>query len=142
MSTLLDTNVVSAVMAPRPPGAVVDWLNAQPAGSLHLPSIAIAEIRYGLHILPDGRRRQDLEARFDRFVARGFKGRVLPFDEAAAHLYGQLMARRRSLGRPMSALDGQIAAIARAHHLAVATRNIADFEDCGLEVVHPFDLQA
>ncbi|MFW6012493.1 MAG: type II toxin-antitoxin system VapC family toxin [bacterium] len=136
---LLDTNVVSAVMPPRPPRAVLGWLDIQPRGGLYLPSIAIAEIRYGLHILPDGRRRQDLEARFERFVARGFARRVLPFDEAAANLYGELMARRRSLGRPMSSLDGQIAAIARAHQLAVATRNVPDFEDCGLEVVDPFE---
>jgi len=136
---VIDTNVVSAVMAPGPMQAVVDWLDARPAESLYLSSVTTAEIGYGLQILPQGRRRRDLEARFDRFLARGFAHRVLPFDEDAARLYGMLMARRRSLGRPMSILDGQIAAIARAHRFAVATRNVADFEECGLEIVNPFE---
>jgi len=136
---LLDTNVVSAVMAPAPPRPVLDWLDARPADVLFLPAIVVAEIGYGLHILPDGRRRRDLEERFERFVSRGFDHRVLPFDLDAAGFYGEIMGHRRGLGRPMSILDGQIAAIARAHRLAVATRNVKDFEECGLEVVNPFE---
>ena len=136
--TLLDTNVVSAVMAPQPPDAVLGWLDQQETLHLYLSAITIAEIGYGLAVLPDGRRRRDLQDRFARFVAQGFEQRVLPFDESAARLYGELMGHRRDLGRPMSALDGQIAAIAQAHHLALATRNIRDFEDCQLEVINPF----
>lgn len=135
---LLDTNVVSAVMAPAPVRAVLDWLDARPAESLYLSSVSTAEIWYGLQILPDGRRRRDLEERFDRFLARGFAQRILPFEWEAAGFYGRLMAHRRGLGRPMSILDGQIAAIARAHRFAVATRNVGDFEECGLEIVDPF----
>lgn len=135
---LLDTNVVSAVMAPSPPEAVLRWLDERETVTLFLSSITLAEIGYGLHVLPDGRRRRDLEARFERFVAEGFEQRILSFDAEAAGHYGRIMGHRRSLGRPIGTLDGQIASIARAHGLAVATRNGRDFAECGVEVVDPF----
>lgn len=137
--TLLDTNVVSAVMARSPDAAVVAWLDRQDALNLFVSAVTVAEIRFGLQILPEGRRRSSLEDRFARFVAEGFSGRVLPFDSDAAERYGEIMAARRSAGRPMSILDGQIAATARAHRLVVATRNVRDFELCGLEVIDPFE---
>lgn len=139
---LLDTNVVSAVMAPAPARTVLSWLDDQPSETLYLSAVTVAEIRYGLRILPDGRRRRDLEGRFDQFLDRGFAHRILPFDENAARFYARLMAHRRSVGRPMSTLDGQIAGTARAHRFAVATRNIPDFEDCGLDLVNPFEPKA
>ena len=77
--------------------------------------------------------------RFQVFLSRGFESRILAFDPAAAHAYPEIMGRRREVGRPMSALDGQIAAIARSRRLAVATRNQRDFEGCGLEILNPFD---
>lgn len=137
---LLDTNVVSAVMARSPDAAVVAWMDRQDTLTLFVSAVTVAEIQYGLRILPEGRRRRSLEDRFARFVAEGFSGRVLPFNEQAARLYGEMMASRRGAGRPMSVLDGQIAAIARAHRLAVATRDARDFEHCGLEVIDPFEL--
>jgi len=136
---LLDTNVVSAVMARAPDAAVVAWLDRQETLALFLSAVTVAEIRYGLQVLPEGRRRSSLEDRFAKFLAEGFSGRILPFDAEAAQHYGEIMAARRGAGRPMSILDGQIAAIARAHRLAVATRNVRDFELCGLEVVDPFE---
>jgi hypothetical protein len=136
---LLDTNVVSAVMAPAPPRPVLEWLNHQETVGLYLSVITLAEIGNGLRVLPDGRRRRDLEDRFTMFVAEGFEQRVLSFDESAALLYGEIMGRRKELGRPLGILDGQIAAIARAHQLAVATRNTRDFEECGVELINPFD---
>lgn len=136
---LLDTNVVSAVMAPTPPRAVLQWLNEQDTVTLHLSTITIAEIRYGLGILPTGKRRRSLAERFERFVLEGFEQRVLDFDLPAAWLYGEIMSHRRGLGRPMSMADGQIAAIARAGKFAVATRNVKDFEECGVNVINPFD---
>jgi hypothetical protein len=137
--TLLDTNVVSAVMARSPDPAVVAWMDQHDTLTLFVSAVTVAEIRYGLQILPEGRRRSSLEDRFARFVAEGFSGRVLPFDSDTAQRYGEIMAARRAAGRPMSILDGQIAAIARARRLAVATRNVRDFELCGLEVVDPFE---
>ena len=138
---LLDTNVVSASMAPIPPPSVIDWLNQQDTIDLYLSSITIAEIGYGLWVLPDGKRRRALEDRFAKFVTAGFEHRILNFDERAARLYPEVMGHRRMLGRPLGILDGQIASIARANDLAVATRNVRDFEECGLEVINPFDDQ-
>ena len=96
------------------------------------------EIRYGIRILPQGRRRDDLQYRFDRFVSRGFAERVLDFDWGAASLYGEIMGSRREIGRPMSVVDGQIAAVARARGCQLATRNVTDFEACGVELVNPW----
>ncbi len=135
---LLDTSVVSEVMTPKPAEVVLEWLNVQRTETLYLSTITIAEVGYGLHALPTGKRRRILEDRFDLFVRSGFAQRVLFFDERAARLYGELMARRRKLGQPMGVLDGQIAAIARASRFAVATRNVRDFEGCGLEILNPF----
>ena len=135
---LLDTNVVSEVMKTRPAEAVVTWLNGQNSEKLYVSSITIGVINYGLRILPDGKRRSGLRERFERFVALAFDQRVLAYDESAARIYGDLMGDRKELGLPMSVPDGQIAAIARVNHLAVATRNVVDFENCGIDVVNPF----
>ena len=135
---LLDTNVVSEVMRPAPTQSVLDWLDHQDTASLYLSTITIAEIGYGLRILPDGKRRRSLHSRFDEFVARGFDQRILTFDESAARLYAEVMGHRKELGRPISALDGQIAAIARVRRFAVATGNVRDFEECGLRILNPF----
>ncbi len=139
---LLDTNVVSAVMRPAPVQSVLDWLDDHDTASLYLSTITIAEIGYGLRVLPDGKRRRSLESRFEEFVARGFDQRILIFDEPAARLYAEVMGRRKELGRPISALDGQIAAIARANRFAVATGNVRDFEECGLRILNPFETGA
>ncbi len=135
---LLDTNIVSGLMAPSPPERLVSWLNGQSTETLFLSAITIAEISYQLRILPAGRRRTSLRERFGEFVAAGFAQRVLDFDVRAAAEYGEILAHRREIGRPMSLLDGQIAATARAYSLAVATRHLSDFEDCGLALVDPF----
>ncbi|MFP4217158.1 MAG: type II toxin-antitoxin system VapC family toxin [Phycisphaerae bacterium] len=135
---LLDTNVVSEVMRPEPEPAVIDWLNRADAGELYLSAVSVGEIEFGLDVLPEGRHKDDLCARFKQFVARAFAYRTLPFDDQAAQRYGPIMGARRRAGRPMSAPDGQIAAIAVARGMAVATRNVADFSDCGIEVVNPW----
>lgn len=136
---ILDTNIVSEVMRPQPASQVVQWLNGHSAVALYVTAITVAEIRFGLCAIPDGRRRQDLTRRFEQFIATGFApGHVLGFGIEAAGHYGELMAGRREIGRPMSMADGQIAAIARAQGFAVATRNIKDFTNCGLELIDPF----
>ena len=135
---LLDTDVVSGVMRPRPPEALIAWLDSRTSSDLFLSTVTVAEIGFGLSVLPSGRRRQELTHRFEIFLERGFDQRILSFDLPSARLYAELMARRRELGRPMSAFDGQIASIARAHGFAIATRNVRDFEECGLEVLNPF----
>jgi len=136
---LLDTNVVSEVMKARPAEAVVTWLNGQQSEKLYVSAITIGEIAYGLRILPDGKRRSGLRERFEQFIASAFDQRVLDYDDSAARIYGELMGDRKELGLPMSVPDGQITAIARCNHLAVATRNVLDFENCGIDVINPFE---
>ena len=135
---LLDTNIVSEVMKPAPADRVLRWLDDQETEDLYLSTITVAEISFGIRILPDGRRRNTLTGRFEDFVARGFNQRILPFDTAAAYLFGDIMGHHREISRPMSFPDGQNAAIARTHHFALATRNVDDFDHCGVEVLNPF----
>lgn len=136
---VLDTNVVTEVMKPAPAAAVVSWLNARDSSALYLTAITLGEIAYGLRTLPQGLRRLRLEESFSRVIAAAFTGRILAFGEEAAAHYGEVMARRRELGRPLSVPDGQIAAIARQHGFTVATRNVRDFLACGIEIVNPFE---
>ena len=136
---LLDTNIVSEVMRAYPAESVVTWLNGQASDKLYVAAITIGEIAYGLRILPDGKRRSGLGERFEQFIALAFDQRVLAYDESAARIYGELMGDRKELGLPMSVPDGQIAAVARRHRLAVATRNVLDFENCGVDVINPFE---
>jgi predicted nucleic acid-binding protein len=135
---IVDTNVVAEVMRASPAPAVVAWFNAQGSASLFLTAITVGEIRYGLRIMPKGHRRQTIEKGFDQIIATAFAGRILAFDESAAAHYGEVMGRRKEIGRPFSVPDGQIAALASLHSFAVATRNIRDFLDCGIELVNPF----
>jgi len=137
---ILDTNVVAELMKASPAGEVVSWMNDQEASTLFLTTITLGEIGYGLEILPQGKRRLQLEQGFERVIAEAFTGRILAFDEEAARLYGVLMGRRKAIGRPLSILDGQIASIARARGCAVATRNVRDFVECGVDILNPFEL--
>lgn len=137
---LVDTNVISEFMTSPPDDQVRQWLNRQETSSLFLPAIAVAEITFGLGVMPDGRRRNLLGERFEQFLALVFAGRILPFDEAEARIYGELRARRQSAGRPISNFDAQIAAIAKSRGLALATRNIRDFEACDVELINPWEL--
>ena len=136
---LLDTNVVSEVMKARPAEAVVTWLNFQESKKLCVSAITIGEIAYGLRFLPDGKRRSGLSERFEQFIRLAFDRRVLAYDESAARTYGELVGDRKELRLPMSVPDGQIAAFARQNHLAVATRYVVDFENCGIDVIDPFE---
>lgn len=135
---LIDTNIISEMMKPEPTTKVIEWIDAQDVMQLHIAATTIAEITYGLQVLADGKRRHFLEQAFKKAINESFKNRILSFDEAAAHCYGNIMGRRKELGRPMSILDGQIAAIALTHGCALATRNIKDFQDCDLELINPF----
>ena len=135
---ILDTNVISEMMKTTPSGTVLDWLNAQDAASLYVTTITLAEIGYGLRLLPDGQRRRLLVERFDRFIARALEQRILSFDEPAARAYGNIMGHRKELGRPISVTDGQIAAIARSKGFGIATRNIKDFDDSQIALIDLF----
>lgn len=135
---VIDTNVVSELMRPRPAAAVLRWFATRDAAALHLTAVGEAELRRGAAVLPPGERRERLIAAIDAMIAVDFAGRVLPFDSAAAVAFAAVSAARRAAGRPIGFPDCQIAAIARAHGAAVATRNVANFEGCGVEVHDPF----
>jgi len=136
---LLDTNVLSELMKPHPQAEVIAWLNDMDTTQLWLSTITIAEIEYGLQVIPDGARRTRLRHRFEGFLDSAFAGRVLDFGFRPAVVYGEIMSHRRVEGRPMRVPDGQIASIALSRGLKVATRNIRDFEDCGLDLINPFE---
>jgi predicted nucleic acid-binding protein len=135
---LIDTNVISELMRPNPAPEVLAWFGGQNAMALHLSAVGEAELRRGAAILPDGKRRDRLIAEIDAMIMEDFAGRVLPFDSAAAMAFAAIFVDRRNAGRPISFPDCQIAATARAHGAAMATRNVADFEGCGVEVIDPW----
>src|SRR5437016_4022067 len=124
---VLDTNVLSEVLLPRPAAALQRWMEARSATSLFTTAISEAEIYYGVALLPKGRRRAALEGLVASIFGEEFSGRILPFDSAAAKAFAEIAATRRQLGRPLSTADAQIAAIARSRGAAMATRNVADF---------------
>ncbi|SHN70039.1 hypothetical protein SAMN05660350_01732 [Geodermatophilus obscurus] len=134
---VLDTNVVSELMRPFPDTAVTTWMGAHARESLVTTAITVAEIRFGLARLRDGRRATELRQLADE-VLGAFPGQVLPFDTAAAGLYGDIAAARERGGHPVDALDAQIAAICRAHSASLATRNSRDFVGTGVELLDPW----
>jgi hypothetical protein len=136
---VLDTDVLSELMRPEPDPRVLHWLGEQPAARVFTTSITQAEILHGILLLPSGRRRNALEAAARAMFDEDFAGRVLAFDRDAAPPYAAIARDRRRAGRPISHFDAQIAAIATAHRAPVATRNVPDFEGCGLEVIDPWD---
>jgi predicted nucleic acid-binding protein len=135
---ILDTNVLSELMRPAPSPAVTRWVGARPSTSLYTTSVTEAELLHGLGLLPPGRRRSALEAAARGILDLDLGGRVLPFGRDAARAFAAVALARRRSGRPISQLDAQIAAIALAADATLATRNIADLEDCGVELVDPF----
>jgi len=135
---LLDTNVLSEFMRPTPNGRVRDWLNQHPASTLFISSISRAEISFGIELLPEGKRKSLFtQAAQDIFYL--FADRSLPFGDLASNEYGKIMATRRQIGRPIDTIDAQIAAIALAHNLKLATRNTKDFADIPqLQLIDPW----
>ena len=135
---LLDTNVVSELIRPTPDPRVETWLSRQIASTIFLSVISEAELRYGVALLPMGRRRDRLTAEIENMLQEDFAGRLLPFDREAARAYAEIGVARRVAGLPIHHADCQIAAIARSRNAGIATRNVKDFEGCGIDVVNPW----
>lgn len=133
---LLDTNVLSELAKPRPDAQVVAWTRRS-AVALAVPTIAVAEMAYGIEKLAGGRRREALLGALRRLVVE-FADRLLDFNIEAAWAYGRILATARGAGRPMAVPDAAIAAIAHANRCALATRNVKDFVTTGLELVDPW----
>ena len=135
---ILDTNVLGALMRSVPDAAVVRWLDRQPAESVWVTSITLFETRFGLALLPSGRRRQRLESEFDRLLQEDLENRVLDFDSAAATEAASLAAARQKSGRPVDVRATQIGGIALARHATLATRNVRHFADLEISIVDPW----
>lgn len=136
---LLDTNVISEMMRTEPAQIVLDWFGKHDAADLFISAVTEAELRTGVAILPDGQRRDRLQLAIDGMIDQDFQSRVLPFDSPAARSYAEIAAARRAKGKPIMEADCQIAAIACACGAAIATRNVKDFEGCGISVINPWN---
>ena len=142
--TILDTNVLSELMKLKPSSRVVAWVAQQSASELATTTITEAEIFYGIEQRAKGRRREALLAAAEGVFVEDLlsgepEGRVFGFESEAARAFSKIAARRRALGKPISHADAQIAAIAVVRVARVATRNVVDFADCGIEVVDPWE---
>ena len=135
---IIDTNVISELLRPNPEPAVEAWLGTQDGLSIYLTTISEAELRYGVTIMPNGKRRDALATAVDCILREDMTGRILPFDSAAARAYATIAATHRTAGRPIAQADCQIAAIVLAHGAPVATRNTPDFEDYGIDLINPW----
>jgi toxin FitB len=135
---ILDTNVLSALMRHSSDKKVVQWLDKQPRSSVWTTSVTILEIRYGLQILPVGKRHSALIETFEKVLVDKIESRVVPFDTVAAQQAGDLMALRHRKGRPGELRDTMIAGIVLASHATLATRNTSHFEDLSVPVVNPW----
>ena len=135
---ILDTNVLSALMRQAPDMPVVEWLDQQQADSVWITSVTLFEARFGLAVLPKGKRRQSLESAFARLLAEDLEDRVLAFDVSAATEAAMLAADRQKAGRPVDFRDTQIAGIALSRRATLATRNTRHFQDLRVPVVDPW----
>jgi len=134
---ILDTNVVSELMRPEPAPQVAEWVRRRDRRELRMTSITLAEIRYGIARLPDGRRKQTLfDTANDTFLA--FDEQILPVDAAAAEQYALIASARERAGKPIAGFDALIAAVCRSRGATLATRNLPDFENTGVEVIDPW----
>ena len=137
--TILDTNVVSELMRPAPNAMVIRWMATQNSEDLHITSVTMGEVLYGIELLPPGKRQESLRAGAERLFRVVFAERVLSFEARAAREFSTIASTRRKRGKPISELDAQIAAIARVHGAVIATRDTRGFEGCGVRVVNPWE---
>ncbi|MGH3319228.1 MAG: type II toxin-antitoxin system VapC family toxin [Streptosporangiaceae bacterium] len=135
---IVDTNVLSELIRQAPDPGVVGWVDSLPATEVATTAITAAELLFGVGRLPDGRRKTELADAVHALLHEDFRERIEPFDTLAAVQYAAVVSDRERLGRPITISDAQIAAICRAHHATLASRNVKDFEDTGVEVIDPW----
>ena len=138
MSFLLDTNVVSEWVKPRPDEGVVKWLAEADEDRIFLSVITLSELRYGIERMPIGARRRRLESWLSHDLPVRFQGRLLPVDAAIADASGRLVARGDERGQPLGAMDSLLGATAQCHTMTLVTRNVSDFEQLGLTIINPW----
>lgn len=135
---VLDTNVISELGRQAPDPGVLSWLDSLEVSDVATTAVTAAELRYGVARLPDGHRKRDLTVVIRGILTEDFHGRVLPFDERASARYAEIVIGRERIGRPIGVADAQIAAICRDLDATLATRNTADFEEAGVELIDPW----
>ncbi|MBO0661802.1 type II toxin-antitoxin system VapC family toxin [Jiella sp. MQZ9-1] len=135
---VLDTNVISEIIKPQPDPVAAAWLSAQPRSNFYITAVTEAELRLGVEILPEGRRKAALRMAIERAIELAIGDRTLSFDREAARHYATIASACRRIGRPMTQSDCQIAAIALAHRAVLATRNVKDFQNCGVALINPW----
>lgn len=138
MNYLLDTNVLCEATKPRPDAKLTRWLAAQASSSLFTSVVPLAEIRKGVFLLPEGKKRRSLEHWLESDLLPAFSGRILALGEEEMWHWAVLQAEGERLGHRISAMDSLIAATARCHGLAIATRNVADFKNCRVRTFNPW----
>jgi predicted nucleic acid-binding protein len=139
VNLLLDTNVLSEVRRPAPDLNVLSWLDAVDEDRVFISVASIAELRRGIALMDEGRRRTALAAWLADELPARFAERILPIDRTVAEHWGDLMAQSRRSGVALSVLDGFFAAIARAKDLTLVTRNVKDFASCGVPLFNPWN---
>ncbi len=137
---VLDTNVISELARQVPDPGVLSWLDSLEVSEVGTTAVTAAELQHGVARLPDGHRRRELSAVIQGILTEDFHGRVLPFDERASVRYADVVTGRERTGRPIGVADAQIAAICRDSGAILATRNTADFEETGIELINPWKL--
>ena len=135
---LLDTNCISELVRSQPEARVLSWMEAADESLLYLSVLTLGEIRKGVAGLPQGKRRTRLESWLESELQVRFSGRVLSIDKAVADRWGLLAAAARRAGRPLSAIDGLLAATALHHGLTIVSRNISDFANTQVPVLNPW----
>lgn len=138
MNYLLDTNVLSEATRPHPDARVAAWINARPSLVLFVSIVSIAEIRKGILLLPEGRKRAKLQSWLESELLPAFSSRVIPLGEVEMNEWAALQTDAEKNGHRLPVVGSLIAATARCHGLALATRNIDDFRNCGLSVHNPW----
>lgn len=135
---ILDTNVISEPLKRAGDPAVLEWLDQQDIETLYLTAVTVAELRFGIAVLPLGRRKHHLEEDFEQRILSLFRERILPFDEAATVTYARIRATAKAGGKSIGIANGFIAAIAAHHGFSVATRDTSPFEAAGVGVINPW----
>ena len=140
MSFLLDTNVVSEWVKPRPDEGVARWLHETDEDEMYLSAVSLAELQYGVERLVAGKRRHQLEAWIREELIERFAGRMLPVEERVAEAWGKTMARSERAGKRLGVMDGFLAATAEVHNLTLVTRDVAAFSEWVVDVFNPWEL--
>lgn len=136
---VLDTNVLSEILRPSPAREVMAWMASQPNTSIFTTTITMGELLYGMQLMPEGQRKAELFAAVHGIFDQDLAGQILGFDRAGADAFARIASSRKLAGQPIGQFDAMIAAITQSRGATLATRNIRDFGNCGIDLINPWD---